>query len=126
MAASVDLSPASSRASQDLHWTEPFGTSPDAAQSWEILARKAAGDSESSTIVPAGEADAAAPIEGIGPGPTISFYTPDGHVRALRDIEADVILFAVGAYGGSLSETARRLGVGRSTLYRKLECLGFR
>ncbi|WP_246047454.1 helix-turn-helix domain-containing protein [Hankyongella ginsenosidimutans] len=43
-----------------------------------------------------------------------------GHVRALQDLEADAIRFAVARYRGRMSEVARRLGIGRSTLYRRL------
>jgi DNA-binding NtrC family response regulator len=48
----------------------------------------------------------------------------DGHVRALDEIEADLIRFAITHYRGQMSEVARRLRIGRSTLYRKLEGLG--
>ena len=51
-------------------------------------------------------------------------YTDDGHVRPLEDIEADVIRLAIGHYRGRMTEVARRLGIGRSTLYRKLSELG--
>jgi DNA-binding NtrC family response regulator len=44
-----------------------------------------------------------------------------GNVRALSDIECDAIAFAIDHYGGQMSEVARRLGIGRSTLYRKLK-----
>jgi DNA-binding NtrC family response regulator len=44
-----------------------------------------------------------------------------GEVRPLADIEAEVIGFALTHYRGQMSEVARRLGIGRSTLYRKLE-----
>ncbi len=43
-----------------------------------------------------------------------------GHVRQLEAIERDLIEFAIGAYSGHMSEIARRLGIGRSTLYRKV------
>jgi DNA-binding NtrC family response regulator len=48
----------------------------------------------------------------------------DGHLRALHAIEADIICIAIAHYNGSLSEVARRLGIGRSTLYRKIEEFG--
>jgi DNA-binding NtrC family response regulator len=48
----------------------------------------------------------------------------EGHVRALEEVEADLIRFAIGHYRGQMSEVARRLRIGRSTLYRKLESLG--
>src|SRR5215210_3434894 len=47
-----------------------------------------------------------------------------GEVRKLDDLEADVIRFALRHYRGHMSEVSRRLGIGRSTLYRKLEDLG--
>jgi DNA-binding NtrC family response regulator len=47
-----------------------------------------------------------------------------GDVRALEEIEAEVIRFAIAHYRGQMSEVARRLQIGRSTLYRKLENLG--
>ena len=48
----------------------------------------------------------------------------DGHLRTLEDIEADIIRLAIGHYRGRMTEVARRLGIGRSTLYRKLGELG--
>jgi DNA-binding NtrC family response regulator len=48
----------------------------------------------------------------------------DGHVRPLDDIEAEAIRFAIAYYRGQMSEVARRLRIGRSTLYRKLDSLG--
>ncbi len=46
-----------------------------------------------------------------------------GEVRRLRDLEADMINFALNFYEGRISEVARKLGIGRSTLYRKLHDL---
>lgn len=60
----------------------------------------------------------------IGGGPAVTLYTADGHLRALDDIESDIIRLAIGHYRGRMSEVARRLGIGRSTLYRKLGGLG--
>jgi DNA-binding NtrC family response regulator len=54
----------------------------------------------------------------------VVLYTPDGNLRPLEDIEADVIRLAIGHYRGRMTEVARRLGIGRSTLYRKLSDLG--
>ncbi|WP_312490496.1 sigma-54 dependent transcriptional regulator [Sphingomonas sp.] len=54
----------------------------------------------------------------------INLFRPDGHLRPLEDIEADVIRLAIGHYRGRMTEVARRLGIGRSTLYRKLGELG--
>jgi len=44
----------------------------------------------------------------------------DGHLRKLEEIEHELIRFAIDKYDGHMSEVARRLGIGRSTLYRKL------
>jgi DNA-binding NtrC family response regulator len=60
------------------------------------------------------------PQEGVG----VMLYTPDGNLRPLEEIEADVIRLAIGHYRGRMTEVARRLGIGRSTLYRKLSELG--
>ncbi|MFD2182961.1 sigma-54-dependent transcriptional regulator [Rhodoplanes azumiensis] len=49
---------------------------------------------------------------------------PDGEVRPLDEIEACAIRFAIAHYNGQMSEVARKLRIGRSTLYRKLEGLG--
>jgi len=57
-------------------------------------------------------------------GPGVTLYEPDGHLRKLDDIESDVIRLAIGHYRGRMTEVARRLGIGRSTLYRKLGELG--
>jgi DNA-binding NtrC family response regulator len=45
----------------------------------------------------------------------------NGEVRRLEDIENEVIRFAISHYRGQMSEVARKLQIGRSTLYRKLE-----
>jgi DNA-binding NtrC family response regulator len=47
-----------------------------------------------------------------------------GHMRKLEDLEAEIIRLAISRYEGRMSEIARRLGIGRSTLYRKLKDLG--
>lgn len=62
--------------------------------------------------------------EAIAGAPGVSVYTADGHLRALEEIEADIIRLAIGHYRGRMTEVARRLGIGRSTLYRKLGDLG--
>ena len=47
-----------------------------------------------------------------------------GHMRKLEELEAEIIRMAIARYHGRMSEVARRLGIGRSTLYRKLKDLG--
>jgi len=57
-------------------------------------------------------------------GAALPLIDASGEVRSLEDIERDVIRFAIAHYRGQMSEVARRLQIGRSTLYRKLEGLG--
>ena len=47
-----------------------------------------------------------------------------GDVRKLADIEAEAIRYAFAFYRGQMSLMARKLGIGRSTLYRKLKEMG--
>ena len=60
----------------------------------------------------------------LGGDPGVTLYSGDGHLRPLEEIEADIIRLAIGHYRGRMTEVARRLGIGRSTLYRKLGELG--
>lgn len=43
-----------------------------------------------------------------------------GEIRRFEALEEEALRFALDHYRGQLSEVARRLGIGRSTLYRKL------
>lgn len=54
----------------------------------------------------------------------IPVLTDDGEIRRLEDIEADLIRLALGHYRGHITEVAKRLGIGRSTLYRKMREFG--
>ena len=47
-----------------------------------------------------------------------------GEMRRLEDVEADMIKLALSRYDGHMSKVARKLGIGRSTLYRKVRELG--
>ena len=47
-----------------------------------------------------------------------------GDVRTLADIEEQAIRFALEHYRSHMTEMASKLGIGRSTLYRKLKELG--
>ena len=47
-----------------------------------------------------------------------------GNVRKLEEVEGEMIKLAIDHYNGQMSEVARRLGIGRSTLYRKLKDMG--
>ncbi|MEM8936488.1 MAG: sigma 54-interacting transcriptional regulator, partial [Pseudomonadota bacterium] len=50
----------------------------------------------------------------------VSLFDDAGHLRSLTAIEKDLILLAINTYEGKMTEIARRLGMGRSTLYRKM------
>ena len=71
-------------------------------------------------------APATAAEPGIGADASASLKALDerGNVRALADVELDMIRLAIDHYHGQMSEVARRLGIGRSTLYRKLKEYG--
>ncbi len=47
-----------------------------------------------------------------------------GDIRPLEAIEADMIRLALGHYRGHMTEVAKRLNIGRSTLYRKMQEYG--
>ena len=71
---------------------------------------------------PLANGEAAAAPE--APRHAIDAVDASGHMRKLEEIEAEMIRTAITRYGGHMSEVARRLGIGRSTLYRKLKELG--
>ena len=56
----------------------------------------------------------------LGPDTPVKILDGRGHLRTLEDIERDLIQFAIETYAGHMTEVARRLGIGRSTLYRKV------
>jgi DNA-binding NtrC family response regulator len=47
-----------------------------------------------------------------------------GDIRSLEAVEADMIRLAFGRYRGRMTEIAKKLGIGRSTLYRKMRAIG--
>jgi DNA-binding NtrC family response regulator len=60
----------------------------------------------------------------IAPLPThgiLTMLSGAGDVRPLEEMENEIIRFAIAHYRGQMSEVARRLKIGRSTLYRKLD-----
>jgi DNA-binding NtrC family response regulator len=59
-----------------------------------------------------------APLPSVG---TLALLTGAGEVRPLEEMEAEIVRFAISHYRGQMSEVARRLKIGRSTLYRKLD-----
>ena len=62
-----------------------------------------------------------AAVNGVG---AVTIFDDEGHIRTLEAIEADLIRLAIGHYRGRMTEVAKRLGIGRSTLYRKLGDIG--
>jgi len=53
--------------------------------------------------------------------PTVNgFLNAEGHIRPFEEIERELIVEALKRYHGRMTEVARRLGIGRSTLYRKM------
>jgi DNA-binding NtrC family response regulator len=65
------------------------------------------------------------PALSVAPPPAgqLPLLDADRHLRPFEELEAEIIRFAIAHYRGHMSEVARRLRIGRSTLYRKLEGL---
>jgi DNA-binding NtrC family response regulator len=61
------------------------------------------------------------PIVPLTAAGSLSMLNATGEVRPLEDMENEIIRFAISHYRGQMSEVARRLKIGRSTLYRKLD-----
>jgi DNA-binding NtrC family response regulator len=61
------------------------------------------------------------PISPLPANGSLSMLTASGEVRPLEEMENEIIRFAIAHYRGQMSEVARRLKIGRSTLYRKLD-----
>ncbi len=57
-------------------------------------------------------------------GHSLPAVADDGEMRPIVDMEADMIRLAIEFYDGRMTQVARRLGIGRSTLYRRLKELG--
>ena len=68
---------------------------------------------------PTGAATIAAPEMDSSNGP-IEITDAEGELRPLEAIERDLIQYAIDLYSGHMSQVARKLGIGRSTLYRKV------
>ncbi len=94
----------------------------------ERMVRKCGYEPALAAAEPAADAGSLAPpllaAEATAPAGTLALLDGSGQMRALEDIEAEAIRFAITHYGGRMSEVARRLHIGRSTLYRKLDSLG--
>ncbi len=54
----------------------------------------------------------------------IKLHNSKGAVLSIKEIERLAIIEALQSMGGNLSKTAEVLGIGRGTLYRKMEKYG--
>jgi DNA-binding NtrC family response regulator len=78
----------------------------------------AANDERAPAVRPVATATPSAPAH------ALAALDESGHMRKLEELETEIIRMAIARYHGRMSEVARRLGIGRSTLYRKLKDLG--
>jgi DNA-binding NtrC family response regulator len=72
------------------------------------------------TMAPAAVPSASELMDAIPADAPVRILDERGHLRTLEEIERDLIQLAIEIYSGHMSEVARRLGIGRSTLYRKV------
>jgi DNA-binding NtrC family response regulator len=70
------------------------------------------------------DATGAGSLTSLPAGATLPLLDASGDVIPLEAVEAAAIRFAIAHYRGQMSEVARKLRIGRSTLYRKLDALG--
>ena len=73
------------------------------------------------STVPAMVSGIEIPIAPLPSAGTLAMLTNAGEMRPLEELESEIIRFAISHYRGQMSEVARRLKIGRSTLYRKLD-----
>lgn len=64
-------------------------------------------------------------VSSIGVRMSVSLMGDAGDMRSLQEMEQEIIRAAIEHYKGCMSKVARKLGIGRSTLYRKLDEMGF-
>jgi regulatory Fis family protein len=57
---------------------------------------------------------------------SIPVLSTSGHIRPLEEVEADMIRLAFGRYRGRMTEMAKHLGMGRTTLYRRMREIGLK
>jgi DNA-binding NtrC family response regulator len=81
--------------------------------------------SRQNSYMPATGGETAAPAGRTLASPySLSMTDAGGHIRKFEEMESEIIKTAIARYEGHMSEVARRLGIGRSTLYRKLKEFG--
>ncbi|NVP55684.1 sigma-54-dependent transcriptional regulator [Mycoplana rhizolycopersici] len=103
--------------------------SPEGRVSWDVDSAPAVSSPSSETGLPAvypnfRRHEAAESADAGQPDNAISSLDRGGQVRRLADVEEELIRFALKFYHGQMSQVARKLGIGRSTLYRKLKDYG--
>jgi DNA-binding NtrC family response regulator len=54
----------------------------------------------------------------------VQLYDNEGDLRRLRDITDEIFVEAICLCNGNVSEAARALGIGRSTMYRHIQIKG--
>ena len=108
--AAAAVAPAPAEPAEPIH---PYSDEAD-----DVAERFADGPDLSPALTPSPATALGAPADGL------PLLDVEGEMRPLEDLEADAIRYAVTHYRGQMSEVARRLRIGRSTLYRKLEALG--
>ncbi len=60
-------------------------------------------------------------VASFSPGQEQFSLLSDGEVKPIEQLEAEIIRFAIEHYSGKMTEVAKKLGIGRSTLYRKMQ-----
>ncbi|SOC36939.1 DNA-binding NtrC family response regulator [Rhizobium subbaraonis] len=103
--------------------------SPEGRVSWDVDSAPVVPSTSSETGLPAvypnfRRHEAAESADAGQPDNAISSLDRGGQVRRLADVEEELIRFALKFYHGQMSQVARKLGIGRSTLYRKLKDYG--
>lgn len=56
----------------------------------------------------------------MSPPPVVLLQRPDGSLRTVAEVEQDVLHNAIIHFRGNVSKACRAVGVGRSSMYRKL------
>jgi DNA-binding NtrC family response regulator len=75
-------------------------------------------------VLPVEPVEIAYPGQPSDTGDSVAAVGDDGDIRPLAEVEAAMIRLALERYEGRMTLVARKLGIGRSTLYRKLKELG--
>lgn len=77
-----------------------------------------------STVHPKQAPEPEAPLIALQEPGTLHLVDDKGELRTLNSLEEEAIRFALSFCRGQISDMARKLGIGRSTLYRRMKELG--